>query len=89
MFLVSSQGLNCLQFKVIHVPRRHIFGKPVLNPFTRILEASIQDDLDSSITTLCKAYQATLPGFHLVRISPSCMQLLRKLSYVEAVPTHS
>lgn len=30
---MSPQGLNYLQFKIIHGPKWHILGSPVLDPF--------------------------------------------------------
>ena len=39
MSLWSSQGLNCLQLKIIHMPKQHILGRPALNAF-RLLLAS-------------------------------------------------
>ena len=37
-FLLSLQGLPCLQLKIIHMPKQHILGKPVLNPYIIILK---------------------------------------------------
>lgn len=39
-----SQSLNCLQLKIIHVPKWHILGRPPLNPFGgNIFSMSLRD----------------------------------------------
>ena len=31
---MSLHGLYCLQLKIIHMPKWHILGRPILNPYT-------------------------------------------------------
>lgn len=33
-FLLLPQGLNCLQLKMIHMPKWDMLGRPFLNPFS-------------------------------------------------------
>lgn len=32
-FSMSLQGLDCLQFNIIYMPKWQIWGRPILNPY--------------------------------------------------------
>lgn len=42
---MSPQGLNCLQLKIVHTPKCHILGRPVLNPYSSNNRKNIAESL--------------------------------------------